>query len=259
MEEITALASQHPNIPQVRALLLRKRINAGKEFPVDFMDTNYYYPSNQHFINDVFKIELPTKKLKDIDKKPSVVSEQLSDINTVDKSVGIVDNNVIPPEISRDDKAESMVDSDKGNKIDEVEEMNKQQSANPSRQLYERLEASPYATWLLSLKQTNPLATSQERTKSIQQDQLEETLQENTDSNSPPDVAVKELSKEDPEKRLTDESSTLNKEIASESLAELLAKQGHQTKAIDMYEKLSLIFPEKRAYFASQIKKIKRK
>ncbi|MGW8122072.1 hypothetical protein ACV07N_05380 [Roseivirga echinicomitans] len=46
-------------------------------------------------------------------------------------------------------------------------------------------------------------------------------------------------------------------EFITETLAELLLKQEKYTRAIDIYEKLSLKFPEKRTYFASQIQKIK--
>tara|TARA_R110001592_G_scaffold74859_2_gene227076 strand:+ start:3478 stop:4371 length:894 start_codon:yes stop_codon:yes gene_type:complete len=46
-------------------------------------------------------------------------------------------------------------------------------------------------------------------------------------------------------------------EFITETLAKLLLKQKKNTRAIDIYEKLSLKFPEKRTYFASQIQKIK--
>ena len=47
-------------------------------------------------------------------------------------------------------------------------------------------------------------------------------------------------------------------DIISETLAELLAKQGSRKKAIQMYERLSLIFPEKSAFFAAKIEKLKK-
>ena len=48
------------------------------------------------------------------------------------------------------------------------------------------------------------------------------------------------------------------KEFISEILAELYWKQGYSAKAIKTYEKLSLKFPEKNIYFATQIEKIKK-
>lgn len=49
-----------------------------------------------------------------------------------------------------------------------------------------------------------------------------------------------------------------NDEIVSETLAELLVKQGNIQKGIDMYDRLSLIFPEKKAFFAARIQKLKK-
>jgi len=46
--------------------------------------------------------------------------------------------------------------------------------------------------------------------------------------------------------------------IASEPLAKILAIQGSYQKAIDMYERLKLIFPKKSAYFADQIDELKK-
>ena len=48
-------------------------------------------------------------------------------------------------------------------------------------------------------------------------------------------------------------------DLVSETLAELLARQGHSQRAIAMYEKLGLIFPEKSPFFALKIEKLKRK
>ncbi len=53
------------------------------------------------------------------------------------------------------------------------------------------------------------------------------------------------------------DSISLESSIISESLAEILSKQGKTDKAIEMYKKLSLRNPEKSAYFASLIKELK--
>ena len=46
--------------------------------------------------------------------------------------------------------------------------------------------------------------------------------------------------------------------LASESLAEILTKQGKKDQAIEMYKKLSLRNPQKSAYFAQQIAQIQK-
>lgn len=48
-----------------------------------------------------------------------------------------------------------------------------------------------------------------------------------------------------------------NDGLLTETLAKIYTKQGYYSRAIDIYEKLSLKFPEKSGYFVSQIEKVK--
>ena len=46
-------------------------------------------------------------------------------------------------------------------------------------------------------------------------------------------------------------------EFVTETLARIYIRQGYYSRAVNIYEKLSLKFPEKSSYFASQIEKVK--
>lgn len=71
-------------------------------------------------------------------------------------------------------------------------------------------------------------------------------------------------SKSDPKKQdkedqtdLAERSTSLNDDLISENLAKILIKQGKKEKAIDIYKKLIWKFPQKKAYFATQIENLK--
>ena len=52
-------------------------------------------------------------------------------------------------------------------------------------------------------------------------------------------------------------TSNEQKEIVTETMAEIFQKQGQVDKAIQLYIKLSFINPEKSAYFAAKIQHLK--
>ncbi len=57
--------------------------------------------------------------------------------------------------------------------------------------------------------------------------------------------------------RRKEQGIQLSPDVISETLAEVLASQGHIHAAIEMYEKLGLIYPEKKSFFAVKIENLK--
>ena len=53
------------------------------------------------------------------------------------------------------------------------------------------------------------------------------------------------------------EHSIEEKEVVTEAMAEVWAKQGNKAKAWDLYHKLGLLYPDKRPYFAAKIEQLK--
>ncbi|MFM7431554.1 MAG: hypothetical protein ACKO1F_16880 [Flammeovirgaceae bacterium] len=57
---------------------------------------------------------------------------------------------------------------------------------------------------------------------------------------------------------LTEKSASFGENIVSETLVELLLKQGKKEKAVGMLKKLIWKFPQKKAYFAARIQELKK-
>ena len=84
------------------------------------------------------------------------------------------------------------------------------------------------------------------------------TPTKNADAEVPPPKEEETPSPTLSAQALAERSVAENKDVISETLARLLAKQGYRDKAINMYERLRLAFPDKSAYFAAEIEKLKK-
>ena len=70
-------------------------------------------------------------------------------------------------------------------------------------------------------------------------------------------ATIKEIEANKNNENLANASTSLNEGLISETFASILLQQGKKARAIEIYEKLALKFPEKRAYFANLIEKSK--
>jgi hypothetical protein len=70
-------------------------------------------------------------------------------------------------------------------------------------------------------------------------------------------ATIKEIEANQNNENLADASTSLNDGLISETFAKILLQQSKKAQAIEIYEKLALKFPDKRAYFADLIEKSK--
>ncbi|TWV97958.1 hypothetical protein [Chitinophaga pinensis] len=101
-------------------------------------------------------------------------------------------------------------------------------------------EMKSFTSWLRDMKQT----FAEKASKKWYHEQMQRSYE---DSN--PEVSEKV-------EKMAMESITLNNDIVSETLAEIWARQQQYQTAIHIYQKLSLLNPNKSAYFAQKIKEL---
>lgn len=127
------------------------------------------------------------------------------------------------------------------------------QNSNLEVSSFERLEPTPsinFSSWLQQLRPPQvgnrpPTIASSNDAASSKHDEVSEDKGEKLKANEA--------------KKLADQSVAENLDIASETLAALLEAQGHYEKAIAMYKRLMMKYPEKSAFFAAKIEQLKSK
>lgn len=146
--------------------------------------------------------------------------------------------------------------------IDNVEEEEIKKEIKPTETL-KPLPKDSFSSWL---KKFTPPVQSLKETHTEKETKKEDTVE--TPINRTKKIKhflnkkkKKEKKKKKKEKRkshpIAEKSVHESEDVLSETLADLLAIQGYMDKAIDMYKRLSLIFPEKSAFFALKIEELK--
>jgi hypothetical protein len=102
-------------------------------------------------------------------------------------------------------------------------------------------ETSSFTNWLLKLHGPHVDPKTEK---------IDSKVQESSE-NTPVKVKTK-----DQVKSIAEQSLLWDDEIITETLAEILASQGHNSRAIEMYRKLMVKFPEKNTTFAAKIKNL---
>jgi hypothetical protein len=134
-----------------------------------------------------------------------------------------------------------------------------QESVQPTVQSEERqpAESETAVNPNDSQKTEEPVTINIRRIDKTQQSELIDSFIKN----EPRISSLQKGSKQQPESAqdLSEKSIMLPSGVISENLAGIMIKQGKTDKAIDIYEKLILKYPQKKAYFAEKIENLKNK
>ncbi len=114
------------------------------------------------------------------------------------------------------------------------------------------LPSYAFGDWLGYFEQTDAGEPVKEEKKRPEDEIIDRFIQ------SQPRIVPKRSEEEGEETKIPEniEKSTEEKGLFTETLARIYLRQKYYSKAIHIYEKLSLKYPEKSSYFASQIEKI---
>lgn len=193
------------------------------------------------------------------DEHPTVISEAhipqaAEDSDATAKEEGLEDNEEAYDDVPAENN--EVLASAKISSVlqDQMEEFNKPVTTDTPIPI----ETSPYHT--VDYFASQGIKLSQELQK---QDNLGVKVKKFTDwlkqmkriGPAPADLGIDEAA----EHQVQDIAATSNqtKEVLTEAMAEVLAKQGMNEKAIQVYKKLSFLHPDKSAYFAAKIQHLK--
>jgi hypothetical protein len=190
-------------------------------------------------------------------KQPRMVIEEKTIEPLSIKSEGIADNLVIPTTPLSGEALYSEVAQDLKHltesklKFEEMVERLEKESAKPLINTVSKATKSIANEVIESVKPSKQKVKAEDTKQKEQVEIIDEFIKAQP-SITPAKQA--ELKNED----LSDKYDVYGENIVSETLVEILLKQGKKEKAIEMLKKLIWKFPQKKTYFAAQIEELKK-
>lgn len=256
VDEIRSLADKYPYFSPLQFLLSKKMMTEKhKDYKRQAAKASLYF-KNPVFFNHILNnhatssIVKETAERKEISESPPPVPEKKFEEHTNDEWV-IENKKADIPE--NGEQQSRQMQEDENLKIRALLEKEASQSEQEMKLVFGPFHTVDYfASQGIEVKEDEKPADR----FSVQLKSFTEWLKE---LKKAPAAAIAEKHETRDEEKIISmaEHSLDDKEIVTESMAEVWVKQGDKEKAIETYSKLSLLNPSKSAYFASLIEKLK--
>ena len=277
LQETMDLAQRYPYFAPAQFLYLQKLKSANSEDYLKQLQKAVLYYHNplafEYFISsDRFLTEIDPEQQPAITSIEQQTTQQAEEVDVqslpVEKSV-VLDEASIKEDISKSlEQPVSLSEDQKDHVVEMIREDKKpealetqtalQEPKNPNPKTEPEISFEPYHT--VDYFASQGIKLSQEE---VSKDKFGKQLKSFTDwLKTMKRLPANQVGQMDTtsEKKVSHlaEDSVHNSDVITEAMAEVWLKQGNREKAIETYNKLSLLNPSKRSYFATLIENLKR-
>ncbi len=256
-EELTSLFEKFPLSVNLRWEMIRRNLSKGEMSKEEIADQSIYMNDRLSYFRSVEQISQNSQngkgEAKKIEESAPLDSPEEPSADLPTSSQSEEENTDSNPPLRREEKQEN-----KGEDFEGI-----QQKTTARKEPWEtRVEAggSDFIGWLKSLDNSQRAETA-EKDDAGEEPGITQAPEKEEIEPAKDEKKIKVRKKKKKKKKKTKSKGKSPKElelqpdIATETLANLLASQGHREEANEMYRLLSLKYPEKSSYFAAKIKK----
>lgn len=270
LQQIKELANRYPYFAPAQFLLLEKlKKENSPQYSAQLQKTILYYHNPLEFEYFISSARFETEIDFDVPHQPSATSypQQKDFFQTIASSEKEITDTIIePPVISEttvatvsEEGVQMPAEEKIAESIERVPEQKKEQIKQPVSNAGNDLIFEPYHT--VDYFASQGIKLSQEETT---KDKLGRQLKSFTEwlktMKRLPATEISENIDDSPESKVQHlaDDSVHDADVVTEAMAEVWRKQGNKEKAIETYNKLGLLNPSKKAYFAGLIENLKR-
>ncbi len=289
LDELEKLAAIAPYAQPIKMMLAIKRnkLHQAHLYQSDHIaDTHLYSVIRGEADSIIENLEIPVAvpmapvviKTKKNGKRDRVSAEELTETIEIEPGVVTESSEDIAPEIEKllieEPVMLSTIHEDQSPSIGEITEYTstmagEEQSDKPAKDKQKKKSkkkkrSSNKKAAVLKKKKKKKSKNKESRVNTSTDDQTHLSayslflLEQDKDAAITP-LTEKKVKSKAKKKKKKKKSKKNRQEVVSEPLAELLVKQGYIQEAVVMYERLSLIIPEKSSFFAATIEKLSKK